>query len=148
VVGGDTPVTPFIHVVARSRGHRVVDAADPGEALQELGRLAFDLVVLDLTDQALDEEAVLDRLRAVRHPANTPILVLSQTYDSSAILTEAKLGVIDHLIEPIDMVAIGEAFDRAFSTDPEVLERRRRQLASAEMRRLVVDLQEEAAQKD
>jgi DNA-binding NtrC family response regulator len=149
VVGGDSPVSPFIHVVARSRGHRVVDVSGSEGALAELDRQAYDLLIVDLTGETLDEEALLRRLRSVRHRANTPTVVLSGPSLSKTALAEAELAVVDHLTEPIDMVAIGQAVDRAFSTDPRDLELRRRSLArSAEMHKLIVDLQEEAAQKD
>lgn len=152
VVGGESPVSQLVHLALRERGHKVVDAAGVDEGLAELGQQAFDLLVFDLTAFALDEGGVLQRLRAVQHRARTPIMLLSRDYDSRVAshvaVIEAELGVVDHLAEPLDLVAIGGAFDRVFGAVSEQLERRQgRQAYAAQVFRDVIELQHAAARR-
>ena len=81
-------------------GYQVVGVASGEEALEAIGRQAFDLVVLDLMLPGIDGLTVCRRLRADATTQNLPVLVVSAKGEEGDIVTGLNLGADDYLSKP------------------------------------------------
>jgi two-component system, sensor histidine kinase and response regulator len=78
LVVDDHPVNQEFAIEALRRlGHRVTAAANGEEALRELARTRFDLVLLDVQMPGVDGMEVARRFRASERGARTPIVALT-----------------------------------------------------------------------
>ena len=96
-------------------GYEVVVAADGQEALDQVRRRSFDLVVLDVHMPRMDGLATLTRIRELR-PAQRVVIMSSssdpdQTFESRA--TEA--GATSCLFKPVELDEIVRAIEQALT---------------------------------
>jgi len=80
-------------------GFEVATASDSKEALKDVERKPFDLVLIDLSISDLDRFAFL---RRVRDQADLPILVMLDAIDNSAWVQATESGLVQMLLKPID----------------------------------------------
>jgi len=94
------------------RGHEVVAAADSTQAMEEIGRGDFDVVLTDLRMPGMDGMALTEWIKRTR--PDTEVIVMTG-YGSSDITTMVEwLGACDYLRKPfgeIDLVT--SSIDRA-----------------------------------
>ncbi|MFP5353867.1 MAG: response regulator transcription factor [Gemmatimonadota bacterium] len=81
-------------------GFSVVEAADGMAALDEIDRLAPDVVVLDLNLPRLDGYGVLARMRARATTAGIPVIVLTAKSDEDNEVRVFESGANDFLTKP------------------------------------------------
>ncbi len=102
-----------------SMGHKVAKAASGREALEAMGREAFDLVLLDIQMPEMTGIEVLQRLRAVeglnRH---APVVALTADVTSGGRRRYLELGFTEHASKPIQIAELMEAIGRAMAADP------------------------------
>jgi two-component system, sensor histidine kinase and response regulator len=84
-------------------GHHVTVAADGHEALEQLKRDAFDLVILDIMMPVMDGLTALERIRSKRDTASLPVILVSAMSDTSDIVRGLELGANDYITKPVDM---------------------------------------------
>src|SRR3954467_12019090 len=75
VVDDEQPVQQLLDRTLRSEGYDVVPALDGEQALDEIGRQAFDLVMLDVM---LPKRAGFEVGRRVRAQSPAPIIMLTE----------------------------------------------------------------------
>lgn len=80
----------------------VVAVANGREALAELDRTDFDLVLLDIMMPDVDGYAVLEELRARGRLANLPVIVISALDDFDAVVRCIEMGAEDYLPKPFN----------------------------------------------
>jgi len=78
-------------------GYRVLEAPDPGEALELARRETIDLITLDLMMPAMTGYGVLEQLRQDPATATIPVLIVSVLEDKNQGIT---LGANDYLTNP------------------------------------------------
>ncbi len=86
-----------IESLLAARGHRVIGAADGGQALGLIVRERPDLVLLDLRMPVMDGLTVLQHLRDKPDVGKTAVLVLSAANDRTLILRAARLGISGYI---------------------------------------------------
>lgn len=84
------------------------EAADGTEALERLGALRPDLVVLDVQMPGLTGFEVLEALG----PEEAPAVIFSTAYDAFA-LKAFEAHAVDYLLKPYDAGRFGKALDKA-----------------------------------
>jgi two-component system, OmpR family, KDP operon response regulator KdpE len=85
----------------RNRGYDVTTATSGRDAIEQVGGLPPDVVVLDLGLPDRDGLAIIGELRS-REPA-LPIVVLSARTGSHDKVAALDLGAIDYVTKPFDM---------------------------------------------
>ncbi len=115
----------------RRQGYRVEVAAGGRQALETLGRMALDLVLLDVMMPDMDGYAVLQRLKADARLRDIPVLMISALDEIASVVRCIELGAEDYLSKPFDPVLlqarIGACLERKRLHDHEV--RHRQELA-------------------
>ncbi len=100
-------------------GFRVAEAPDGVQALDQVDRVAPDIVVLDLNLPGLDGYTVLQQLRSRPATARLPVVVLTAKGDEENEVRVFELGADDFLTKPFRPRALAARLDA-------VLSRRRR----------------------
>lgn len=83
-------------------GHAATPVADGRQALQILGRQAFDLVLLDLRMPGLDGFQVLRAIRERFSLAHLPVIMVTSADDTESIVQALELGANDYITKPLD----------------------------------------------
>jgi two-component system response regulator FlrC len=100
VADDEEGVRSFLAETLELGGHVVVQAADGEEALTELGRRGYDLLVADLRMPRLDGMTLVRKAREAQ--PDLEVIVLT-AHGSIATAVEAmRLGAFDYLQKPVD----------------------------------------------
>jgi len=99
VVDDDEGVRSFLAEALAEFGHEVVQAEGGQQAISELARSAFDLVLTDLKMPGIDGMAVLKHVRAEQPDAEVIMLTAHGTVETA--VEAMKLGAFDYLQKPI-----------------------------------------------
>ncbi|MFC1572657.1 sigma-54-dependent transcriptional regulator [Candidatus Eisenbacteria bacterium] len=111
IVDDDASIRRALADRFRFWGHSVTTAADGEEALTEVIRKSFDLILLDLSMPVTGGMAVLSRLQETGCDADVVVLT---AYGSLEKAVEAmKLGADDFLSKPADFELLHKIVDRA-----------------------------------
>lgn len=100
VVDDERQITRMLRTSLQSSGYEVETAANGREALHLFEVNQPDLVITDL---AMPEMDGLELTRAIRHRANTPILVLSVREADTMKVDALDGGADDYLTKPFSM---------------------------------------------
>jgi two-component system response regulator FlrC len=100
VADDEDGVRSFLAETLQLGGHTVVQAADGEQALAQLARQSFDLLITDLRMPRVDGLAVLRQVRAQQ--PDVEVIVLT-AHGSVATAVEAmRAGAFDYLQKPVD----------------------------------------------
>jgi DNA-binding response OmpR family regulator len=83
-----------------AKGYQVSAARDGGEALERLGTVKPDAVVLDAMMPVIDGFEVLRRIREQPATANLPVVMLSARKQERDIVGALELGANDFVVKP------------------------------------------------
>src|SRR3954465_448330 len=101
VVDDEQPVQQLLDRTLRSEGYDVVPALDGEQALDEISKQAFDLVMLDVMLPKLDGFEVCRRVRA---QSSVPIIMLTAKAEEVADrVLGLELGADDYIIKTCSM---------------------------------------------
>ncbi len=90
----------------------IVEAADGSDALKQLDRRGFDVIICDINMEPMSGLDFVTRLRQganIRFDAKrsrTPVLFLTGSAEKDDILSAKGLGVKDYLLKPINASAL------------------------------------------
>jgi diguanylate cyclase (GGDEF)-like protein/PAS domain S-box-containing protein len=84
------------------RGYRVALAADGVEALAQIERQSFDLVLLDVEMPGMSGLEVLSRVRTQRSQTQLPIIMVTARSEGADIVEAFRLGANDYVTKPVD----------------------------------------------
>ena len=87
-------------------GNTVTTAANGREAIENLRRSAFDLMLLDIQMPEMDGYQVLEALKADAVLRRVPVIVLSASDDSDGVAHCIQMGAEDYLSKPFDPVLL------------------------------------------
>lgn len=85
------------------RGYEVAEAAGGYEALAQLDKGTFDLVLLDIMMPDLNGNEVLRRLRAQYSSAELPVIMVTAKSQSEDVVESLGLGANDYVTKPVDI---------------------------------------------
>lgn len=106
-------------------GHRAVKAGSGPEALDQLGRQAFDVVLMDIHMPEMTGIEVVERLRASEGPErDTPVIALTADVLSRQPAEYRALGFTDFMSKPVMVAGLLAAVARAAGVAPLPLLRR------------------------
>jgi PAS domain S-box-containing protein len=115
-----------------ARGFRVHGAASGVEALSHLSSSTLpELVLLDRTLPGMDGLEVLRNIRKQHSPGELPVIIVTGTDESEAVVEALELGANDYLAKPLDL--------------PVAIARIRTQLARRQAERALVESEERYA---
>ena len=100
VVEDDHNISDLIQMYLVKEGFDVRLAADGGKALEEFGRQAPDLILLDIMLPVMDGWAVCARIREV---SKVPIIMLTAKGEVTDRIHGLEMGADDYIIKPFEM---------------------------------------------
>lgn len=100
LVEDEEPLRRVMKDLLEREGFQVFEAGDGVIALDEIDRLAPDLVVLDLNLPRLDGYGVLSHLRARPATQQLPVIVLTAQGDEESEVRVFEYGASDYLTKP------------------------------------------------
>ena len=86
----------------RQKGYRVSVAADGAEALAQIDRESYDLVLLDVEMPGMSGLEVLSRVRVQRSQTQLPVIMVTARSEGADIVEAFGLGANDYVTKPID----------------------------------------------
>jgi len=101
LVDDEPKIRGFIARALSSAGYEIDCAPDGDDAIRQLGRGEYGLVILDLIMPGMDGRTVLTRLIGDR--PDQPVLVLSCLDDVTTKVTCLDLGAHDYLTKPFSL---------------------------------------------
>ena len=84
------------------RGYEVVLADSGQNALAEIARGSFDLVLLDIMMPGMNGLETLERLRWISDRGMLPVIMVSAKGESEDIVKALEMGASDYISKPID----------------------------------------------
>ena len=90
---------------------RIETFTDPAEALNQLHRLAPDLIVLDIFLGYANGLDILEQLR--KQGYNMPVIIMTAFSDIKMAVRAMKLGAEDFLVKPLDLDQLEVTIERA-----------------------------------
>ncbi|MBL4673636.1 MAG: response regulator [Arenicella sp.] len=90
----------------RKDGHTVICAAGGFEALEQLDKSEFDLVLLDLMMPEINGYEVLIKIRADKQQRNIPVIMISALEEEDSVIRCIEAGAIDYLQKPFNPVLL------------------------------------------
>jgi two-component system response regulator AtoC len=116
VAEDDDLTLELLTTVLRGTGYDVTPVSDGREALDEIARAPFDLVVADVQMPRASGLEILDALTA--KAPETPLVLVTAYANPGAAMDAISRGAADYLAKPVDVVALRTTVART-------LERRR-----------------------
>jgi two-component system response regulator HydG len=113
VVDDEDALRTVLSAELNSEGYDVVTAADGLEAVTELGKKTFDLVLLDIKMPNMNGFEVLKVIKE-KH-AGTKVIMLTGFADLKNAIESKKLGAEDFVSKPYDLVDLLTTIDRVMS---------------------------------
>jgi len=96
-----------------NEGYEVHTAADGDEAVGELGKVAFDLVLLDIKMPRMNGFEVLKHIK--QNHEKTKVVMLTGFADLKNAIESKKLGADDFVSKPYDLVDLLTTIERVLS---------------------------------
>ncbi len=87
-------------------GHTVVQVGDGAEALEQLKKEPFDLILLDILMPVMSGYDVLAELKKDPELQEIPVIVISAVDDTDSIVKCIELGATDYLTKPFNPVIL------------------------------------------
>ena len=108
VVDDEQPVQQLLDRTLRSEGYDVVPALDGEQALDEISRQSFDLVMLDVMLPKLDGWRVAEALLEDPTTGEIPIVFLTARAELRDQARGLELGGIDYITKPFNPVELAD----------------------------------------
>src|ERR671913_1681682 len=87
-------------------GYRVETAANGLEAVNAVARVRPDIILMDLTMPVMGGYEATEQIRAAANERWIPIVFLSATPDSAALIRALERGADDYLVKPISYTVL------------------------------------------
>jgi diguanylate cyclase (GGDEF)-like protein len=128
VVDDDEHTRTLLKDLCESSGFKVATAEDGVEALERLGELKADLVLLDLMMPRRDGFSVLRAIRERATDADLPVIILTAMGDMDGKIRGMELGADDYVTKPFKLIELQTRITSALT----VRDYRRRLMAAEE----------------
>jgi two-component system chemotaxis response regulator CheY len=91
------------HLVMQKLGWTVAECADGAAALQMLGRIQFDVAILDINMPQLDGINVLQAIRRSPRLRHLPVVIMTSDHREEVVRRLLALGIADFIVKPPDV---------------------------------------------
>ena len=115
VVDDEANMRRVLEIMLKQLGHRVLVAADGGQALAVLEREKVDLVLTDLRMPVADGIELLRGMAA--RSVTAPAIVMTAQGSIASAVEAMKLGAQDYLLRPFDMEVLELSIERVLSRE-------------------------------
>src|SRR3972149_2346145 len=96
------------HAVAEFLPAEIVEAVNGLEALDQIARQRFDLVILDVNMPVMDGLEALEAIRSSPEYKTLPVVVLTSEKGDAVVRRLVELGITDYLSKPLTRDALAE----------------------------------------
>src|SRR5437763_7229819 len=131
VVDDEPSIRSTLAKILEDEGHRPAVSESGEEALAQIARDEFDLIILDLWLPGVDGMTLLERLRSAGAP---PVIVISGHGNIDTAVRATRLGAYDFLEKPLSLERVVLTINHA--------------LADRKLREQVRDLRREVSADD
>jgi DNA-binding response OmpR family regulator len=100
IVDDEINIRLMLRTLLEAEGYSVSEALNGREALDEIERGGFDLILLDLNMPVLDGMSVLEQLNASQAQTKPRVIVLSAYGSVAKAVKATRLGALDFLEKP------------------------------------------------
>ncbi len=111
IVDDDPAICAVCREVLEKQGYAVVEAASGAEAMDQINKSTFDLVLLDVMLPDFDGFQVTEKIRANRGLQDLPIIFISARGKTTDKVHALKLGADDYMVKPFDALELGARVD-------------------------------------
>ncbi len=112
VVDDDPNVRLLLAREISDRGHKVVAAADSAQAIEEMDRGDFEVVLTDIRMPGMDGMGLTEWIKRTR--PDTEVIVMTAFASLEIAATAVRLGAFDFLMKPFgEMDLVISSIDRA-----------------------------------
>ncbi len=123
LVDDEDPLRKVLRDLLERDGYVVSEAADGVEALDQVDRVAPDIIVLDLNLPGLDGYGVLSHLRSRTATADVPVVVLTAKGDEDNEVRVFEMGADDFLSKPFRAKALSARLQAVLQRSRRVIPR-------------------------
>jgi type II secretory ATPase GspE/PulE/Tfp pilus assembly ATPase PilB-like protein/CheY-like chemotaxis protein len=123
LVDDEDPLRKVLRDLLERDGYVVTEAADGVEALDQVDRVAPDIIVLDLNLPGLDGYGVLSHLRSRTATADVPVVVLTAKGDEDNEVRVFEMGADDFLSKPFRAKALSARLQAVLQRSRRVIPR-------------------------
>jgi two-component system chemotaxis response regulator CheY len=99
----------------RLKLNNITEAGDGVEALEELKKAKYDLILSDLNMPNMDGLELLKAVRSDRNLKDIPFIIMTLDGKRETLLEGVKAGLNDYLIKPVTSNALGEKLKKVFA---------------------------------
>ena len=103
IVEDDVDLSEMLSAYLRVQGYNVAQATRGEEAVQQIKKVAPDLVVLDIRLPDINGYEVCRQLRQYRRTQSIPIIFLTEKREREDKLAGLELGAVDYITKPFDI---------------------------------------------
>ena len=116
LVAEDSPTNQkYVQIVLERAGHRVDVVANGLEAVEAVGRVPYDVVLMDVQMPEMDGLEATRRIRAMSGiPAEVPIVAMTANAGRDVVEQCYAAGMTDYISKPFRSQTIGEHLARLF----------------------------------
>jgi CheY-like chemotaxis protein len=119
VVDDEAAVRQFLRLVLEGAGHEVLEASNGKEAMEEVRRRTFDLVIITLF---LPVQAGFETIRGLKEEhAGLPIIAMSDRFrdlpQEALLLMSVALGAKASMQKPLSADAVLEAVQKILASE-------------------------------
>ena len=105
IVDDDQTVSTMLYKVIKSNGIDADTVSSGEQALQQLEKESYDLVLLDVNMQGMDGFQVVQKVR--RRGLKTPIIIVSGRKEDYDTLYGLDIGADDYVTKPFNPITLG-----------------------------------------
>ncbi len=114
VVDDEQVVCDLLHEYLSERGYLCTIALNGSDALANLGKQDFDVVMLDIKLPGMSGMGVLREIR-LNH-SNTATIMITGVIDVDTTVEAMKLGAADYIVKPLDLDRVDTSIRTALQT--------------------------------
>ena len=125
----------LVKVNLELEGHTVFEAENGKEALERIGELKPDLILLDVIMPFLDGFQVLKRLREDEQTRSIPVIMLTSCTEEANQIKSWEIGISDFVAKPFNPNALVSVVNQVLneSDSTKAKEKRSREIAKLQM---------------
>lgn len=105
IVDDDDAVLTMLYKVIRSNGIDADTCSSGEDALAQVAKQTYDLILLDINMQGIDGFQVVETLR--KQGIQTPIIILSGRVEDYDLLYGLDIGADDYITKPFNPIIVG-----------------------------------------
>lgn len=118
VVDDQAEIREMTAMILEGAGYRVLAAASGPEALRELRRHRFDLVLLDINMPGMDGWETLRLIRADEETEDLPVAMFSVKSEIRDKVHGMQYGALDYITKPFAVDELTRRVDRLVRREP------------------------------